>query len=247
MSCGLSEFDRPRQISLGNEFDRPRQTSLGLSEFDFASLFEEEKLPGIDRSSVEEESQTMHSSIPPIPPRSREISRGLIDDLAGFFEDENSLYLDKQCFPNNESASAVDVPTLAMNRCKLSTANAGVGSDSLDQQGVVSKSPPKTVQKARRTQTVKASAKPRQRKKRPFKNVREKRRRAEIKSKYTQLYELCQSNAEAKGLLIPISRAKNPQKMNILCDAVKTMEAMQKELADLRARNKKLKCSQYDI
>jgi len=189
----------------------------------------------------------MHSAIPPIPPRSREISRGLIDDLAGFFEEENSVHFDKQCFPDNETNSAVDVPTLAMNRCKLPTANAAVGSDSLDQQGVVSKSPPKTVQKARRTQTVKTSAKPRQRKKRPFKNVREKRRRAEIKSKYTQLYELCQSNAEAKGLLIPISRAKNPQKMNILCDAVKTMEAMQKELAELKARNKKLKCSQCDI
>ena len=95
--------------------------------------------------------------------------------------------------------------------------------------------------------------------KRPYKNIREKRRRASIKSKLTKLHAVCISDAitaivprpQVKELIIPfegsdIAGTPKPCQMDILCDSIGILEAMDKELIKLRARNKELnkeKCS----
>lgn len=113
------------------------------------------------------------------------------------------------------------------------------------------------VQESRRTnkiytQEVSASAKPPVRKKRPFKALREKRRRAEIRNKYTQLRDLCQSSAEATGLLTAISgseggkkkrskKSKNPEKVDILIAGFETLQALGQELVELKSHNERLR------
>ena len=93
---------------------------------------------------------------------------------------------------------------------------------------------------------------------RPYKNVRERRRRADMKNKFMQLYNLCcskavaplisQSGGEATGLLIPISGGapltllnQEPSKVDILGEAINAFEALDKELSGLRSRNRELK------
>lgn len=84
--------------------------------------------------------------------------------------------------------------------------------------------------------------------KRPFKNVREKRRRDTIKVKYDELYNLCQ-DIESKTVIMPALRSeddpnkskKSRQKLEILGDVFSLMEKMEQELTGLRARNKRLK------
>jgi len=100
---------------------------------------------------------------------------------------------------------------------------------------------------------------------RPFKNVRERRRRADMKNKFMQLYNLCCSKAvapltscsgaEATGLLIPISGVaahlalvnQEPSKVDILGDAISAFEALDKELSDLRTRNRELKMARLSL
>lgn len=101
---------------------------------------------------------------------------------------------------------------------------------------------------------------------RPFKNVRERRRRANMKNKFMQLYNLCCSKAvapltsnsavEATGLLIPISGGggaplalvnQEPSKVEILGDAIKAFEALDKELSDLRTRNRELRMANLTL
>lgn len=92
--------------------------------------------------------------------------------------------------------------------------------------------------------------------KRPYKNVREKRRRASIKGKLTELHAVCISDAvtsivprpRAKELIIPFEGSdvdkagtQKPCKMDILRDSIRILEAMDKELIKLRARNKELR------
>jgi len=101
------------------------------------------------------------------------------------------------------------------------------------------------------TQPIKRKAATRQPKfksrKRPYKNIREKRRRASIASKLTELHAVCISDAvtsivprpRAKEPIVP-PEADKPCKMDILCDSIRILEAMDKELMKLRARNKEL-------
>jgi len=80
--------------------------------------------------------------------------------------------------------------------------------------------------------------------KRPYKNIREKRRRASIASKLTELHAVCISDAVTS--IVPRPRAKElieadkPCKMDILRDSIRILEAMGKELIQLRAQNKEL-------
>merc|ERR1712100_44145 len=87
--------------------------------------------------------------------------------------------------------------------------------------------------------------------KRPLKNAREKRRRADIKTKLTELYNLIRvhSDAEAKGLQVPQSGTEHttskprdiPNKKDILTDAIKFIEDLDEQLVGLRIRNKRLR------
>ena len=84
--------------------------------------------------------------------------------------------------------------------------------------------------------------------KRPFKNVREQRRRAAIKDKLAQLDDLCSSDAVACIVPRPSAEAalimgdrQRPRKMDILCDSIHIFDVMDKELTKLRSRNKELK------
>merc|ERR1711937_129302 len=144
----------------------------------------------------------------------------------------------RQEFPD----TAPIVPTVAMERCSLSSSIVAPPEETPI-------APKPTIERTRKpngTSRVRI-------RKRPLKNVREKRRRAEIKSKYEQLYNLCQENVAAKGLLIPLSGTqsnrrkrsnslkKNRHKMDILSDVIKSMEILDQELVELRNRNKKLK------
>jgi len=88
--------------------------------------------------------------------------------------------------------------------------------------------------------------------KRPFKNVRERRRRATIKSKLAELNTLCSSDAvtsivsrpsaehAAKSIAEGSLDTYKPRKMDILCDSIHIFQAMDEELIKLRARNKEL-------
>jgi len=95
--------------------------------------------------------------------------------------------------------------------------------------------------------------------KRPFKNVRERERRARINNKLTELCDLCSSDAVTsivprpsaamKELTSPAEGSgderegspKSCSKMDILRDSFHIIEEMDKELIRLRARNKELK------
>merc|ERR1711937_168236 len=143
--------------------------------------------------------------------------------------------------PEEFQDTALAVPTVAMERCSLSSLKVAPP----EETQVVAKPTIERSRKSNGTTRVRI-------RKRPLKNVREKRRRAEIKDKYEQLYNLCQNSVDAKGLLIPLSsndnrrrkknsQKKNPHKMDILSDVIKSMEILDKELVELRQRNKKLK------
>ena len=88
--------------------------------------------------------------------------------------------------------------------------------------------------------------------KRPFKNVREQRRRTAIKDKLAELDDLCSSDAvacivprpSAETALIMGDRQR-PRKMDILCDSIHILDAMDKELNKLRSRNKELKMQTF--
>jgi len=100
-------------------------------------------------------------------------------------------------------------------------------------------------QKKRKTTTTR----PRRRcRKRPFKNIRERHRRAEIKDKLEELDDLCSSDAVASIVPRPSAAAglymggtNKPRKVDILCDSIHMLAAMDNELMRLRARNKELK------
>ena len=144
---------------------------------------------------------------------------------------------------SEEKMDTVTVPTIEMKmeRCSLSSSKAASS-----EAEVVPEPPAERPRKSNGTPRVRI-------RKRPLKNVREKRRRAEIKEKYEQLHKLCQFNVGAKGLSIPLSgnevnrrkknAEKNRHKMDILSDVIKSMETMDKELIELRTHNKKLKSS----
>jgi len=84
--------------------------------------------------------------------------------------------------------------------------------------------------------------------KRPFKNVREKRRRGVMKDKYEELYNLCQ-DILSKTVSMPLlgiqddasKSKKSRQKLEILGDVIALMQRMAKELSELRTHNKRLK------
>ena len=107
------------------------------------------------------------------------------------------------------------------------------------------------------TRPKKRKAAPRQSncRKRPYKNIREKRRRASIKNKLAELHAVCSSDAitsivprpRAKEPIIPFEGSdvdtagtQKPCKMDILRDSIRILETMDKELIRLRARNKEL-------
>ena len=82
--------------------------------------------------------------------------------------------------------------------------------------------------------------------KRPYKNAREKRRRASIKDKLTELHAVCISNAFTS--IVPFEQSdvgkagtRKPSQMDILCDSIRIFKAMNKELIQLRARNNELR------
>jgi len=100
-------------------------------------------------------------------------------------------------------------------------------------------------QKKRKTATTRSRRRCR---KRPFKNVRERRRRAEIKDKLEELDDLCSSDAVTSIVPRPSAAVglfmREPNKLrkvDILCDGIHMLEAMDKELTKLRARNRELK------
>merc|ERR1712113_454744 len=96
-----------------------------------------------------------------------------------------------------------------------------------------------------------ATTRPRTRK-RPFKNSRERQRRARINNKLTELCDLCSSDAitsivprasaAVKGLAMSSKEnaddvwacTPKPSKMDILRDSIHIFEAMDKELIKLR-------------
>lgn len=148
---------------------------------------------------------------------------------------------DAEQVPEEFQDTALAVPTMAMERCSLSSLKVAPPKETQ----VVAKSTFERSRKSNGTTRIRI-------RKRPLKNVREKRRRAEIKDKYEQLYNLCQNSVDAKGLLIPLSsndnrrkkknsQKKNRHKMDILSDVIKSMEVLDKSLIELRRRNKKLK------
>jgi len=84
--------------------------------------------------------------------------------------------------------------------------------------------------------------------KRPYKNVRERRRRAAIKDKLAELDDLCSSDAVTSIVPRPSAETRlmmggpeRARKMDILCDGFHILDVMGKELIKLRARNKELK------
>jgi len=99
--------------------------------------------------------------------------------------------------------------------------------------------------KKRKTATTRSRRRSR---KRPFKNVRERHRRAAIKDKLEELDDLCSSDAVASIIPRPsaavglyMGGTNKPRKVDILCDSIHMLEAMDNELIRLRARNKQLK------
>ena len=84
--------------------------------------------------------------------------------------------------------------------------------------------------------------------KRPFKNVREKRRRGVMKDKYEELYNLCQAIV-SKTVPMPLLRSqddpnkskKSRQKLEILGNVIALMQRMTQDLSELRTHNKRLK------
>lgn len=161
----------------------------------------------------------------------------------------------------DESAPAIHVPTMEMKRCKLSSARPKKPHESPALVQVNVTPTPAFVGAKAAPLTTKntfelAPNKPRNR---PFKNVRERRRRLDMKNKFMQLYNLCcckavtslQPNPEATGLLIPISSSgppltlvnQEPSKVDILGEAIQAFEALDKELLKLRAHNRELRLS----
>merc|ERR1712032_1423523 len=99
--------------------------------------------------------------------------------------------------------------------------------------------------KKRKTATTRSRRRSRER---PFKNVRERHRRAAIKDKLEELDDLCSSDAVASIIPRPsaavglyMGGTNKPRKVDILCDSIHMLEAMDNELIKLRARNKQLK------
>lgn len=151
---------------------------------------------------------------------------------------------------------AATVPTQPMKkRCKLLPARPKVESNShtLEQPNLSSKH-----------RVVSAPAKePRKKtgnrrfRERPFKNARERRRRAELKTKFRQIYNIVkiiasQESVEAKGLIVPTSGSEedinakdtkggSPCKLEILDDTIKSLQILREKLCALRTRNKELK------
>merc|ERR1712224_419698 len=146
-----------------------------------------------------------------------------------------------------------------MKRCKLTSSGPQVPKDSpaLLQVNVAMTPRPAAAKPApppmKNIHEATPASRPRNR---PLKNVRERRRRAEMKNKFMHLYNLCcsktvgsvvsQTSAEATGLLIPISGSgppitlvnHEPSKVDILGDAIQAFQALDKELFELRARNR---------
>merc|ERR1712032_912123 len=143
--------------------------------------------------------------------------------------------------------------TKAMQRCNLSS---HVKTEKIESQSVPQEPEQETEKLASSYRGSKTPTKKRCRisRKRPFKNVRERRRRAEIKTKFVELHNAIasatsQSICGAKRLLIAISENKDadkstkqkPCKMEILGEAIESLEALNRELTELRARNTALK------
>lgn len=176
-------------------------------------------------------------------------------ELYSLFEQTNP-----RIFLDDEPGTAVNVPTMEMKHCKLSPSSINVSTESpaLVQVNVTPTPPEMTtfepLPMERACDTVAGTSS----RNRPFKNVRERRRRAQMRNKFMQLYNLCCSkvvtsvvatpSAEATGLLIPISGhgaahtlVNEPSKVEVLVEAIQAFEALDKELTDLRARNSQLK------
>merc|ERR1712032_1197772 len=120
---------------------------------------------------------------------------------------------------NEPETTVVSVPTKAMQRCNLSShvKTEKIESHSVDKpscgQSVPQEPEQETEKLASFNRGSKAPTKKRCRnsRKRPFKNVRERRRRAEIKTKFEELHNAIASATpqSAKGLLIAISENKD--------------------------------------
>lgn len=145
-------------------------------------------------------------------------------------------------FPEREkNPTATDMPTTATKRRRLSP--SGLELDSLEKQELLPKPLAETAQKFDEVALSR---------KRPFKNVREKRRRDVIKEKYDGLYNLCQ-NIAAKTGIIPLlgseddrnKSKKSRQKLEILGGVIELMQRMEKDLIELRVHNKRLKSHFY--
>jgi len=168
---------------------------------------------------------------------------------------------DPKIFMEDESDAGITVPTMEMKSCRLSPSRANLQKESsaLTQVSVASAPPINAVNFApaptKNAYEMAPAMRPRNR---PFKNVRERKRRREMKGKFMQLYNLCCSKVaasvlsqpgEATGLLIPISGSAppltlvnhEPSKVDVLGDAIQTFQALDKELSRLRARNRELK------
>lgn len=170
---------------------------------------------------------------------------------------------DPKIFLEDEPDAGIAVPTMEMKSCRLSPSRRKLPKESstLMQLSVASAPAIDAVRCApaptnKNIYEVAAAMRPRNR---PFKNVRERKRRREMKSKYMQLYNLCfskvvasvvsQPGAEATGLLIPISGSvppltlvnHEPSKVDVLGEAIQTFEALDKELSKLRSRNRQLR------
>lgn len=169
--------------------------------------------------------------------------------------------LDPTILPEaNGTEATISVPTMEMKRCKLSSSRPKCPNEfpALVQVNVTSIPYADTAQSGPPPmQNIYQPGHPRNR---PFKNVRERRRRAQMKNKFMTLYNLCcskvvnslvsQPSAEARGLQIPICGSigppltlvnHEPSKVEILGEAIQAFEALDKELSELRARNKELK------
>lgn len=175
------------------------------------------------------------------------------NELFSCFFDQNNECI----FLADNPRIAMNVPTMEMKRCKLSPSSPKVTSEApaLVQVNVTSTPSEKTKRTPLKVAKVSDALLGRTR---PLKNVRERRRRAHMRGKFMQLYNLCCSkmvtsiipapSTEATGLLIPISGHggahtlvnNEPSKVEVLVEAIQALEAFDKELTDLKTRNREL-------
>jgi len=165
---------------------------------------------------------------------------------------------------NRSTATATNVPSCAdtepgtsmgvpivMEQCKLSPSakpKSHGDSDSVGHHNGASAAP-----KSAQESDVGAKRRPNNR---PFKSVREKRRRRDLKNTLMELHRVCQSAAKLKGQQISTTESVNatkkrkrrhkrmPNKVQILEDAVKSIAVLHNELTVLRIRNERLKTLQ---